>query len=40
MFFYFESRENELTEIYYRSIIAGGVAAAVVAIIIIVYNLI
>lgn len=39
MFFYFANRENELTEIYYRSIFLGGIAAAVVVIAIIALSL-
>ncbi len=39
MFFYFANREKELTEIYYRSIIVGGIAAAVVIIAIIALSL-
>lgn len=39
MFFYFADREKELTEIYYRSIIIGGIIAAVVAIAIIILSI-
>ena len=35
LFFYFANRERELTEIYYRSIFFGGIAAAVLVVIII-----
>ena len=39
MFFYFANRENELTEVYYRSIFIGGIAAAVIVIAIIALSL-
>lgn len=39
MFFYFADREKELTEIYYRSIIIGGIIAAVVAVAIIILSI-
>lgn len=39
LFFYFANRENELTEIYRKSIFLGGIAAAVIAVITIILNI-